>query len=229
MCDPVTLLLVGAGLTAGGYGANMVAQDQVDSARKSAMSAESARQRSFADQLYPITERSQNRYANATAQGQTAANDIAAFYAATADAAAPTAVMPATDSTITNTEREKKGGEARRFNDQQGQAQANVRSFGDFLTGAGRGVQRDTGEAGTIANFMRGSQAVLPLELDDANRAGAGMKLFGDLLSGVGSLGMSAGLSGSFASPTATTTPGVRAPTTPAARTGGFGRLAGPV
>ena len=228
MCDPLTLLVIGAGMTAGGYGAKTIAQGQVDSARANAINAENARQRAFDQELYGVTRRSQDRYTDAEAKRGDTAATIEDMYRRVSSDATSGPALAATDSNITNVEREKQGSKARRFSQQQARAQANVRSFGDFLGGAGRGVQRDTGEAGTIAGFKRGSSAVLPLELDGANRAGGTMRLFGDILGALGSVGMSAGLSGGMAGP-GSVTRGVRAGATPATRVGGFGRLAGPI
>jgi hypothetical protein len=89
-----------------------------------------------------------------------------------------------------------------------------LRAFGDILGDTSRLQARDASQVGTIGSFKRGSSAVLPLELDEANHAGDGMKVFGDLLGGFGGIATSAGLSGGKlpfltggAAKTVTTTP----------------------
>lgn len=73
---------------------------------------------------------------------------------------------------------------------------ADVRSFGDLLGDISRKQARDAGQIGQIGGFKAGSQGVLPLELDAAAQAGGKAKLLGDVLGGLGSIGLSAGLSG---------------------------------
>ena len=228
--DPLTLAIIGAALTAGGYGAKAIGQGQIDSARADAQMQENLRQRLLDTEAYDLANRSQDRYKGMDEQRRRRIDDVAQFYTDTAGAVTGDSVMPATDSTITVQEQGKQGRKAAAFNNQQRRAQADVRSFGDFLGTAARGAQRDSSDIGSIAGFKRGSSAVLPLELEAANGAGAGMQLLGDLLAGAGQVGLSAGLSGSLA-PAASSgnvsLSGVR--TTAPSRVGGFGRLAGPV
>jgi hypothetical protein len=70
-----------------------------------------------------------------------------------------------------------------------------LRSFGDLLGGIGLKQARDAGYIGQIGGFEKGSSNVLGYELENANSAGNGMKMFGDILGAGGSLATGYGLS----------------------------------
>jgi hypothetical protein len=141
----------------------------------------------------------QDRYADAGAQTDEKAKTLADFFtAAPADAGeantAAASVMPTATNDIVTQEIAKKSGEAKAFTDQQGQALASMRAFGDVLGDTGRLQARDAGKIGQIGGFKRGSADVLPLELDAAAQKGAGLRLLGDILGGVGGIAVNAGL-----------------------------------
>ncbi len=108
----------------------------------------------------------------------------------------PAEALPSSTSNITVREEERQRNNAQQFTNQQGQALGQLRSFGDFLGGIGRDQARDASLIGQIGGFKMGSQGVLPYELDEAGKAGDGMRFFGDLLGGAGSVATGAGLSG---------------------------------
>ena len=93
-------------------------------------------------------------------------------------------------------EEAKQRAAAKDYTDKQGAALGNLRAFGDLLGSIGRLQARDAGQIGQIGGFKRGSSNATSLELDAASHKGDGLKLFGDVLGGLGTLGMSAGLSG---------------------------------
>lgn len=99
-------------------------------------------------------------------------------------------------------EEAKQRGQATAFANQQGQALGKLRAFGDVLGSISRDQARDAGTIGQIGGFKRGSSNIVPLELDQANQAGAGFNMLGDVLGLGGSLALGKGLSGSAATPT---------------------------
>lgn len=222
MCDPLTLAIT-VGTMAASYGAKSMGQQAVNRARSSAQDAEFGRQRQLDQELYAVNDQSRDRYNDAQRQTESNAQDLAAFYKQTGEAGSQPNLLPASDSTITTAETDRQKGKARAFTDQQADSRANLRGFGDFLSTAGLGVQRDTGQAQTVAGFKRGSAAVLPYELEDANGAGAGWNLLGDVLAGAGQIGTSALTAGSIVN--GATAAGK---TIPARGVGMFGRL-GPI
>lgn len=114
----------------------------------------------------------------------------------TPDAANAAAAIPTSTSNVTVQEEAKQRAGASAFTNSQGQKLGNLRAFGDVLGTIGRGQARDAMTIGQIGGFKRGSASILPHELEEANSAGAGMKFFGAVLGGAGSLATSAGING---------------------------------
>jgi len=110
--------------------------------------------------------------------------------------ATPAEALPTSTSNITVREENKQRQQARDFTNAQGAALGNLRSFGDLLGSISRDQARDASQIGQIGGFKQGSAGVLPYELDEAGRSGDGMRLFGDVLGGLGSVATGAGLSG---------------------------------
>jgi hypothetical protein len=61
-------------------------------------------------------------------------------------------------------------------------------AFGDLQFGNQLDLARLGERQGLLGTESRRSNAILPLELQDANRAGSGTRLFGDILGGLGSI-----------------------------------------
>lgn len=200
MCDPVTL--TGIALTAGSTVINTMANSKAEAARKDALAAERIRQQGYDQEAAALNTQSQDRYTDFGGQQEAKAKDLGDYFAGqqianTANAGEQaSAVMPAATSDITVAEEAKQKAKARAFTDKQGEALGNLRAFGDVLGGIGRLQARDASQIGQIGGFKKGSSDVLKYELDAANHAGDGMKLFGDLLSLGGGAATSAGLSG---------------------------------
>lgn len=182
---------------------NDSAAGDVESSRAAAMSAERDRQRLLDDEAHKINSKSQDRFGDFGGQTNAKASSLADYFTgdATGGGDAPAAPqgqapIPSSSSNIVNQEIAKKSQLAKQFTDNQGLALGNLRAFGDTLGGVSRDQARDAGLVGQIGGFKRGSSNVLQYELEAANSAGSGKKLFGDLLGGFGKIGTSAGLSG---------------------------------
>lgn len=199
MCDPITL--TGIALTAGSMFANNRAASQVNRARESAISAENARQAQLDREAAALNAQSRNRYDNFTGGQGEKAKELGDFLTAQSQpvqdaGAAAEPVLPRSASNIVVAEEGKQRGEARAFGRQQDASLAQLRSFGDFLGAISRDQATDAQRIGTIGGFMRGSQGVLPLELEAANQAGGKWSTLGTVLGTAGSIATMAGLSG---------------------------------
>jgi len=180
-----------------------MAQSRVQKSRDQALAAERIRQRGLDQEADALNTQSQDRYQDIGGQQDERASQLADYFTeqqienATGNAtAAQDMLVPQSGSSVTVREEEKQRGRADEFSDQQGGALGNLRAFGDLLGGIGREQSRDASQIGQIGGFKRGSSGIVPLELDQANSAGDGMRLFGDVLGLGGSLATSAGLGG---------------------------------
>lgn len=198
MCDPTTI--AGLVLTAGSTVANMIGQNQVKKAREDALGAERIRQRGLDQENEALNAVSRERYEDFEGQQQERGSKLSDYFteneAAAADAnqQAVQQMLPTAGSDITVREQAKQSGLAKAFTDQQGQALGQLRAFGDLLGGLGRQQARDASNIGQVNAFKRGSSGIVPLELEAANEAGAGARMFGDLLGLGGSLALNSGL-----------------------------------
>lgn len=200
MCDPITI--AGIALTAGSTLANSIAAGKVQRARDDVLAAERIRQNGFTHEADALNAQSQDRYQDFSGQQDQAASDLGKYFTdqkieSANDNAAATQGMdvPASSSNITVREEQKQRAKADAFGQQQGEALGNLRAFGDVLGDIGRKQARDAGQIGQIGGFMRGSSGVVPYELDTANHAGDGLKLFGDVLGLGGTVALGKGLS----------------------------------
>lgn len=221
MCDPVTL--TGLALTAGSTVVNTIAANKAASAREDVLAAERIRQGQLDREADALNVQSQDRYKNAEGQQQAKARDLSEFFTGpnTAGEAndAAASVMPSDTSDITVREMQKQTNAAQDFTGQQAASLAALRSFGDMLGDNARLQARDASLIGQVGGFKRGSSGVTPLELDAASQKGAGLRFFGDLLGGAGSLATNYGLTRGGATPifgakTAVTSGGSLAPAT---------------
>lgn len=202
MCEPATLALVGTGLAAqfGGTMMNAEAAGADAAARNRALQQARFEQANFDRESDGITNRQRDRYANTNGQMTDRAQSVADAYrsnsSATPSEGVTTGAIPASSSNITLQEGKKQGDKVEAFNTQQGQALANLRSFGDVIGETGRGISRDRGDLGMIGGFRQGSANLTPLFLDAATHAGDGQRQLGDIFKGVGQIATTAGLSG---------------------------------
>lgn len=203
MCDPVTL--TGLALTAGSTVVNTIAANKAASAREDVLAAERIRQGQLDREADALNTQSQDRYKNTEGQQQAKARDLSEFFTGpnTAGEAndAAASVMPSDTSDITVREMQKQTGAAQDFTGQQAASLAALRSFGDMLGDNARLQARDASLIGQVGGFKRGSSGITPLELDEASQKGAGLRFFGDLLGGAGSLATNYGLTRGGATP----------------------------
>lgn len=198
MCDPVT---AGAAvLSAGSMLANNEAQSEVAGARSGVLSSEAGRQQGFNTEANNFNTASTAGYDNTTGKMAGRAADVSNFYKSQNGglpvSGPTTGVIPASSSNIVNSEGKAQQGKVATFNSQQDDALGKLRSFGDILSGSDRNTAINTANVGTINSFKKGDASLTPLLLENANNAGNGMKMFGDILGGLGKVGMVAGLSG---------------------------------
>ena len=191
------MTIAGIGLTIGSTVANTIAHNQVQAARNDALAAERIRQQGLDREAAALNTISQDRYQDFVPAQAATAEGLGQYFAGeqTVDPT-PAEALPTSTSNITVQEENKQRDQARDFTNAQGMALGNLRSFGDLLGGIGREQARDASLIGQIGGFKVGSSGVLPYELDEASQAGNGMKLFGDILGGAGSIATGAGLSG---------------------------------
>lgn len=88
---------------------------------------------------------------------------------------------------------EQKDAKANDFSKQMAEALANLRGFGQGQSVNTRGIQRAGEVVGMNQNKEAGNNAILPIEIDAAKRKG--QSPLGDLFTGLGGAGLSAGLS----------------------------------
>lgn len=193
------MTIAGIALSGAAAAANASAQSKVQSARDDAMAAERIRQKGFDREADAVNARSQDQYQDYGKKQDDRGKQLGDYFQQ--QSAAPTqdggpAALPQSGSNITVQADNKARASAKAFTDKQGASLGQLRSFGDLMGELGRGTARDAGYIGQIGGFKKGSSAVLPYELEAANSKGSGMKTLGDILGGVGKIGLSAGLSG---------------------------------
>lgn len=197
MCDPLTI--AGAALSVGSTVANAAGARKAAKARDSALAAERIRQGGLDREAQALNATSQDRYTDADAKTADKAKTLGDYFTTEAPVSeganvGAASVMPTATNDIVTREVAKRSGEAKAFTDQQGNALASMRAFGDVLGDTGRLQARDASQIGQIGGFKRGSADVLPLELDAAAQKGAGMRLLSDILGGIGGISLNAGL-----------------------------------
>lgn len=195
---PLSLLLGGLA-TVGSAVANAAAARQQAKARDQAQGAERIRQRGLRQEAEALSARSRDRYEEFEPKREEKAKKLGDYFATEmpdpgqANVGAGT-VMPTATNDVVTREMAKQSGQARQFTDQQANALAQMRAFGDLLGDTSRMQAREASEIGQIGGFMRGSSNILPMELEAANEKGGGMRFLGDILGGLGSIGINAGL-----------------------------------
>ena len=197
MCDP--LIVAGLVLSAGSAAVNASAATEDARARDSVLAAERIRQNRFDSEAQVLNDQSRDRYVEFEPQMEDRASTLGDYLSSqvapdpNSDAPSP---LPSSSSGVVNQEIDKQRGEAQGFVDQQTGALGNLRSFGDLLGDLSLLQGRDARSIGTIGGFKRGSQGIVPYELNEAGKAGDGSRLFADLLGGAGSAMTGYGISG---------------------------------
>lgn len=195
MCDPLSI--GGAVLSVAGTVAQHQGAKKAASARSAAASAEDERQaaldrqsqQTFGDTLSGFDRETQDeRLTQARDRREDAVNRAMA----TPDPAVP--VTGSAPSVVKGTIA-KALSDAMATGRQRGAAQGALSGYGDLSFGNNINLGRSGMEHARIGNFSQRSSAILPWELEAANRKGAGARQFGQLLS---SAGMLAGLGGAM-------------------------------
>lgn len=186
MALPLLPLLFMAGSTV----ANTIGAKKANDALASTQAAERTRQKQFDDQSFALNATAQNRYADMPDRIDTQANDLANMFAAPTQEqpAEPIITTPQSTNNVVTSRENAALAKAKGETDTRATNLGNLRAFGDILGDASRMQGRDAGQLGLIGSMRRGSQAVLPLELQAAQGAGSGWRLFGDLLSAGGAM-----------------------------------------
>jgi hypothetical protein len=188
------LLPLALALTAGGIGANYMGQKKAEDATQNTLAAERRRQSGFDREAEATTTKSRKRFEDFGEQQGDKADELADLFLADAGQAPPALDAPTDTVTVQRTADEK--ADRREFTDQQGRARGNLLSFGDLFGDIGVGQARDMTDLSGIYGMRRGSQGVLPLELDAAGQEGGGMRMAGDIMGGLGSIATMGALSG---------------------------------
>jgi hypothetical protein len=171
------------------------------------MAAERIRQQGLDQQASALNMQSQDRYQDFQGQQDQRAKSLTEMFQAPAQLPPGADAMPASSSNLVVQAEEDARGAARERTNQMGAALGNLRSFGDVLGQTSRLQGRDAALVGQVGNFKRGSSDVLGMELEAANSAGGDMRMLGDVLGGVGRIGVAAGLSGPAAAAGSNFTP----------------------
>jgi hypothetical protein len=197
MCDPLSI--AGVVLTGASTVANSVAASKQAKARNSALAAERIRQKGLDQEADALNVVGRERFTDFDDKRETKEAELADFFTGQqveADQATMDMSLPPSSSNVTVSEQGRQLGKARDFTDEQGRRLADLRSFGDVLGGISRDQARDATTVGQIGGFKRGSQGVLPLELEASQSAGSGMRMLGDVLNLGGGIALNSGLSG---------------------------------
>lgn len=162
------------------------------------MAAERTRQARLDDEARGVNQQARNRFENVGEQQEAKATELTEEFTGEANRGADliSAMLPQTSSNITMQNDERERGEATDFANQQGGAMARMRSFADLFGGFGRDTAQDASQIGMLGGFKQGSQGALPFELEAASMKGGNLRMAADLMSGLGSIGLNAGLSG---------------------------------
>jgi hypothetical protein len=184
------LLLAGL-FTGGSVLANSLGAGQQSRAVAQTLQAERERQNRLDAEARAISEASRARYDDMGGQTDAKAASLSDLYADTAGEAnanpsRPIASAPASSSNIVASAEAAEGQRvAGNAADERGRL-ARMRAFGDVMGGIGFDQARAGQQIGQIGGFMRGSQNVMPLEMNGAQMRGSGMRMVGDLLNMAG-------------------------------------------
>lgn len=187
MCNP--MMIAGLVLTAGSIAANSAAASQANKAREGAMTAERIRQKGYQQEADALNQDAQSQYQDFGTKQETKAGQLADYYQGQQAAAPlPDSAVPTSASNITVQEEAKQRDAAKDYTDKTGAALGQLRAFGDVMADTGRVQARDASQIGQIGGFMRGSQGVLPYELEAASHKGDGLRTAGSIMGAVGSM-----------------------------------------
>ena len=195
MCDPVTAI---AGLAmAGGSGLQMMGQGQAQDAYSAAIEAENRRQEELAARARQVFQKSTGEAGADATKGEMqkeGADRISLGQKLTDSATeAMTRAVMAGAGSATKRSSQKVIGHVKGRTKQRNRHIADLNSFGDATGNIGRKLGRNKIDMGLIADKASGSLRVLPLELKQSQKKGAGLRALGDLLVQGGQIGLGGG------------------------------------
>lgn len=181
MAVPFLLPLLFAGASAA---ANTIGARKAEGAVAAANQAERIRQQRFDDEQAALTAQSLRRYDDVQGQQDKAATDLSGMFTEVMDEApaTPIASLPQSSSNLVVQNETAQRDTARSEAVDRARRLGEFRGFGDALGGIQRMQGRDNAQLGLIGSMRRGSQGVLPMELDAASQKGRGWMMLGDLL-----------------------------------------------
>lgn len=200
----IPLTLLSLALTAGGAVANNAAANQAAKARSAALDAERTRQQGYEKRQQALAKQGQDEMAEFTPDQEERRLELADYYAepVTSDANVTAGmVAPEGTSSITVREMANQSANASQRANENAQNLASMRSFGDLLGDRMRGISQNSGQIDQLTGFRRGSQDANALEVDAAMQQGAGKRMLGDILGGLGAV------TGGYASMTGASNP----------------------
>lgn len=189
------LLGIALALSGLGMGAQHIGSQRAESAQSDAMAAERIRQQGFDQQAQKINVDSRNRYQDIVPQQEEKTAELADMFLEGADAA-PSFGPPPSDDSITVRREADARAASREYTDQQGTARARMLSLGDLFGDIGVEQAQDMTALNGIGGMRRGSQGVLPFELDAAAQEGSGWRMAGDIMGGLGSIATMGAMTG---------------------------------
>lgn len=177
---------------------NTIAANKQRKAREDALASERMRQRQFDDESFALNAASRERYDDVPEQKEARSESLAdMFKQVTEDAPTrPVAALPASSSNLVVQNETNETAEAKAETDDMARRRGELRSFADLFGDLSRMQGRDAGQLGMVGSFRRGSQNVLPLELEAAAQKGRGLMFLGDLLNAGAGLTMGPALGG---------------------------------
>lgn len=222
MCDALTI--AGLALSLGGVGLQGLGAKKASKAQAAVGEAELRRQRGFGEESAGVFDASLGKFGRGSQDARRESRAAVREAAVDANVGANNPAVPVVGSapTVVKNTIARSIRDAIDFSKDQGRAQGRLSSFGDLAFDNNVDLTRSGISQARIGGFSRGSSGVVPLELADAANSGSGLRSFGGLLRGAGTVASLAGVLGAAGGVGAPTALGPQAPTS-------FGNLfAGP-
>lgn len=176
--------LIPALFAAGSVAANSIGARKQDRALGSALGAERIRQKQLDEEAFAINEQARQRYEGGQESADAEASKLAEVFRNATQAPpteAPVALAPSSSNIVNNATAASNAATSARSDARAGQM-GNLRGFADMFSGVQTEQARDFGQLGLLGGFKRGSQGVLPTELEAAQQKGAGFRTLADFL-----------------------------------------------
>lgn len=194
---------MGAAFLAGSVLANAAGAKQQADARNAALADNASHQAAYDATIGGLNQDALSKYAGFGGSTGTAQTGLANLYRQGVignGGPPPPHAMPVSASNATNVELAKQTGIVNAKANGQADTRAALEAPGLALSDANLAAAPDFSQIGQQNNFKTGYAGTLPLSLDAAAQQGGGWRFFGDVLSGLNSIGNSSGMPGSTAS-----------------------------